>query len=203
MPRSRRAPASAVSLQLFPFLSVIACTIGSIVLIIVVISTQLTEAEGDETQAANLISTDPTVFNKPFRPGDSRSTPNLRFVECRQSEAIVYPPGQLIVENEDDIGTRPTYAEDGSIAYPSAFDLDAEYLDGIGTPTDQFQSDGTSVQRLLSEVSDNPNFVVAIAVRPEGIATFERLRALLEEQGIEYTFEPLPRELFLAIVPAN
>jgi hypothetical protein len=88
---SRRAirRKSSIEIQLFPFLSVIACTIGSLILLIIILTTQALEpqeakvvaktgGEGEGKKAANNIKNKTPVY-----------------IECRQDGFILHPSKQF------------------------------------------------------------------------------------------------------------
>ncbi len=76
-PRTYRRP-QAPNIDLFPFLSVLACTIGSLILLIVVITSQT-------------LSDEKTVTIEIIDEEGSNKTKVPRYVECGQEGVIIYP----------------------------------------------------------------------------------------------------------------
>ncbi|HIK37800.1 MAG: hypothetical protein NZ901_12645 [Geminocystis sp.] len=70
-------------LELFPFLSVLACTIGSLILLIIVISSQ-TLSSGPQV----------TIIAKAEVGNNQRKNP--RYIECRENGVVVYPSGKFV-----------------------------------------------------------------------------------------------------------
>lgn len=90
---ARRRKSSEIapsSLQLFPFLSVVACTLGSIMLLIIIISTKVAT---DAQQALLAIPES--------EAGEAAATgKGAVYVECREDGVTVYPGNQFISEDE-------------------------------------------------------------------------------------------------------
>ena len=74
----RRSRFSKIETELFPFLSVLACTIGTLILLIIVISTETLSDSPEVTIIAE--SEDGT---------NQRKQP--RYLECRQDGVVIYP----------------------------------------------------------------------------------------------------------------
>lgn len=84
--RQRPSP-QRTELELFPFLSVLACTIGTLILLIIVISTETLESSSQVTIVAE--NQDGQNFSK---------TP--RYIECQEDGVIIYPSEIFVSENE-------------------------------------------------------------------------------------------------------
>ncbi len=79
----RRRNYQKAELELFPFLSVLACTIGSLILLIIVISSQ-TFSGGKQV----------TIVAKADRGNNQVKTP--RYIECREDGVVVYPSREFV-----------------------------------------------------------------------------------------------------------
>ena len=79
----RRIKKHKNELELFPFLSVLACTIGSLILLIIVISTQTLDSNPEVTIIAQ---TDIGV--------NVRKQP--RYIECKEDGVVIYPSQEFI-----------------------------------------------------------------------------------------------------------
>lgn len=80
MAKRKRRP---LELDLFPFLSVLACTIGTLILMVVVISTS---SLSKEQQSVQILARD-TAQNDGKTP---------RYVECRGNGAVIHPQQTLV-----------------------------------------------------------------------------------------------------------
>jgi hypothetical protein len=72
-----------MEVELFPFLSVLACTIGTLILLIVIMTTQ---AIGDRKEAK--------IVAKSEQGENNIKTP--RYVECQKQGVVLYPSKELI-----------------------------------------------------------------------------------------------------------
>ena len=106
----RRSLKNKPEIELFPFLSVLACTIGSLILLIIVISTQTLDSNPEVT----ILAQTEVGQNRKKQP---------RYIECQSGGIIIYPsktlvplaqidqpdsPLQKLIENEKiDIGYEP------------------------------------------------------------------------------------------------
>ncbi|MFM1841771.1 MAG: hypothetical protein RLZZ490_504 [Cyanobacteriota bacterium] len=91
MPRSRRKSAE-ITLDLFPFLSILACTIGTLILLIIVMTMQ----SMDEQQEV-------TIIAKQEKGQNSQKSP--RYWEAAENGVILYPQKTLVPFN--DLKTSP------------------------------------------------------------------------------------------------
>ena len=82
MPR-RVKSANRVELELFPFLSVLACTIGSLILLIIVVSTQSLSGSPEVT----IIAKTENGLNQGKSP---------RYIECREDGVVIYPSQEFV-----------------------------------------------------------------------------------------------------------
>lgn len=90
MPRSLRTRKS-VEIDLFPFLSILACTIGTLILLIVVITSEIV---GNQKQVTIVAKNDNGL----------NATKQPRYIECRSDGIVIHPEGTLVasssLENE-------------------------------------------------------------------------------------------------------
>lgn len=68
----------SIEIELFPFLSVLACTIGSLILLIIVVTAQT-------------VSDQRTITILAKREGSGSHTKTPRYVECRKDGVVIYP----------------------------------------------------------------------------------------------------------------
>ncbi len=74
----RRSKISKIETELFPFLSVLACTIGTLILLIIVVSTETLSDNPEVT----IIAESEEGINKKKQP---------RYIECKEDGVIIYP----------------------------------------------------------------------------------------------------------------
>ncbi len=83
----RRSKSNKIETELFPFLSVLACTIGTLILLIIVISTETLESSSQVIVV-----------------GETREGQNLtktpRYIECRDDGVILHPSGTFVPRND-------------------------------------------------------------------------------------------------------
>lgn len=87
--RRRRNSPSTIEIELFPFLSVLACTIGSLILLIVVITTQTFSPQKEIT----IVAQGETGKNIAKTP---------HYLECRQDGLIIYPREEFVPKEQID-----------------------------------------------------------------------------------------------------
>lgn len=75
----RRIKHSKIETELFPFLSVLACTIGSLILLIIVVST---ESLSDKREVTIIAENEEGGLNRKKQP---------RYIECQEDGVIIYP----------------------------------------------------------------------------------------------------------------
>lgn len=152
MPR-RSYSRQFIEVELFPFLSILACTIGTLILLIIVLTTQLYSSQKEVTIIAKT-ETEGTGKNKGKTP---------RYIECRQDGVIIHPHQKLI---------------------------QTKTLDKVNSP----------LQTLLNEVKKRRDReYLIVAVRPNGIEVFKKVRNLIETQGIDIGYEPIDKDWKLKI----
>lgn len=110
MPR-RKHSRQAIELELFPFLSVLVCTIGTLILLIVVVTAQIA---GNQRQVI--------IVAKSENGQNQSKTP--RYIECQKNGIIIYPNQEFV--SKQDIG-MPNSALEKLLAEVSAR-RDREYL---------------------------------------------------------------------------
>lgn len=81
----RRKPhsRSSIEMELFPFLSVLACTIGTLILLIIVITTQTLSSE----KQVKIVARNETGKNQAKTP---------RYLECREDGIVIYPEEKFV-----------------------------------------------------------------------------------------------------------
>ena len=79
----RRINFKKIELELFPFLSVLACTIGSLILLIIVVSTQTLDTNPEVT----IVAKTENGTNRGKEP---------RYIECREDGVVIYPSQEFI-----------------------------------------------------------------------------------------------------------
>lgn len=147
MPRRRKKfTAPAASFELFPFLSVVACTLGSLVLIIIIITTKVSTSEQQ------------ILLTLPESEQEADLTDNTAvYVECRDEEIVLYPGGQSIPEGE-------------------------------------ISASNSQLQQFLTEAKQKENTIVYLLVRPNGVSVFDQVRTIIEQEDIQFRYEPLEED---------
>jgi hypothetical protein len=147
MTRTMRTRQS-IQIDLFPFLSILACTIGSLILLIIVLTSEII---GSQKQVTIVAKSD-NGLNQSKQP---------RYIECQADGVIVYPDQVLVASSVLESKFSPM---------------------GI----------------LLERIDPSQEYLI-IAVRPDGIDTFKRVRSLVEGRGIDIGYEPLDKDWKLNI----
>ncbi|ATS18517.1 hypothetical protein L5470_06730 [Synechococcus sp. PCC 6717] len=80
----RRQP---LQLDLFPFLSILACTIGTLILLVVVISVSSLTRERTTVQ----------ILARETAQNDGRAP---RYLECRRDGVVIHPQRQLVLQSQ-------------------------------------------------------------------------------------------------------
>lgn len=83
----RRIKTNKIEIELFPFLSILACTIGSLILLVIVISTETLNKNPQVTIIARNIG----GVNQKKQP---------RYIECKEDGVIIYPSKEFVSKNE-------------------------------------------------------------------------------------------------------
>ena len=139
--RRRNIARHHTEVELFPFLSILACTIGTLILLIIVLTTQALEQQ------------EVTIIAKTEKGENQRKIP--RYIECRQDGVVLYPSEEFVPEEELD-------------------------------------NPNSALQKLIDRVKANKDReYLIVALRPNGIDVFERIRNLVEGEGIDIGYEPV------------
>ena len=137
--------------ELFPFLSVLACTIGTLILLIIVLTTQALEpqeavvvAKVDESRGAN-----------------QNKTP--LYIEARQDGFILHPNKEF-------------------------------------APRADLYDERSPLRQTIANLKANKDKQYLILIlRPDGLEMFNKIRDLVEQDGIDIGYEPLEYGLELKI----
>lgn len=149
--RRRTIAKNQTEVELFPFLSILACTIGTLILLIIVLTTQALEQQ------------EVTIVAKTEKGENQRKTP--RYIECRKKGVILYPSEEFV-------------------------------------PQEQLDNPNSALQKLIAQVKANKDQeYLIVALRPDGIDIFERVRSLVEGEGIDIGYEPIDSTWKLTIQP--
>ena len=99
--RRRTLPRHKTDVELFPFLSILACTIGTLILLIIVLTTQAFE-QPTETRKEENDSQEKKVkiVAKDEGKNGTNSSKTPRYIECREDGAILYPNKVFIPQAE-------------------------------------------------------------------------------------------------------
>ncbi|MGK7951505.1 MAG: hypothetical protein AB4368_22650 [Xenococcaceae cyanobacterium] len=147
--RRRTVTKNRAEVELFPFLSILACTIGTLILLIIVLTTQALEKQ----EVALIAKTE---------NGENRSKSPL-YIECRQDGVVLYPSEEFV-------------------------------------PQEQLDDPNSALTKLLDRVKANRDReYLIVALRPNGIDVFDRVRALVEGEGIDIGYEPIDSSWQLTI----
>lgn len=138
--------------ELFPFLSVLACTIGTLILLIIVLTTQALEPQ----EAIVVAKTD-----QDSQGANKDKTP--LYIECR---------------------------EDGFIIHPSK-----EFA-----PRADLYDKKSPLRKIIANLKANKDEQYLIVIlRPDGIEMFNKIRGLVQQEGVDIGYEPLEFGLELKI----
>lgn len=83
----RRSKSNKIVLELFPFLSVLACTIGSLILLIIVVSTET-------------LNDNPEVTIIARSEGGENQKKQPRYIECKEDGIVIYPSQEFVSKTE-------------------------------------------------------------------------------------------------------
>lgn len=151
--RRRSSSRPTIEIELFPFLSILACTIGTLILLIIVMTTQLFDSQREVTILAK------TENNEEGK--NQSKTP--RYIECRKNGIILHPSQEFVKKSD-------------------------------------IENSNSALKRLLNEVKQNSNKeYLIVAIRPDGIEVFKKVRDLIEQQGIDIGYEPIDKDWTLKI----
>ncbi|BAQ64716.1 hypothetical protein [Geminocystis sp. NIES-3709] len=90
----RRSKSNRIELELFPFLSILACTIGSLILLIIVIST---ESLNNNPEVTIIAKSEGGGVNQKKQP---------RYIECKEDGIVIYPSKEFVSKNELNKSTK-------------------------------------------------------------------------------------------------
>ncbi|MDJ0571543.1 MAG: hypothetical protein QNJ53_21185 [Pleurocapsa sp. MO_192.B19] len=138
--------------ELFPFLSVLACTIGTLILLIIVLTTQALEPQ----EAVVVAKTE-----EDNKGANKNKTP--LYIECRQDGFILHPSKEFAPRAD-------IYDEKSSLR--------------------------TTIANLKAK-KDREYLIVIL--RPDGLEMFNKIRELVEKEGVDIGYEPLEFGLELKI----
>lgn len=148
--RRRIKSSSRVETELFPFLSVLACTIGTLILLIIVVSTE--NLSGD--RSVKIIAKTEEGVNLKKQP---------RYIECQEDGVLIHP-------NE-------VFVSLAAIEQPNS-----------------------ALKKFIEEVKQKQDSeYVIVAIRPSGIEVFQKVRNLIETEGLDIGYEPIEEDWQLKI----
>lgn len=141
--RRRSISRQHTEVELFPFLSILACTIGTLILLIIVLTTQALNKQ------------EVTIVARTEEENGVNKTKNPRYIECKADGVIIYP-GEEFVSLE------------------------------------QLDKPNSAMTKLLSQMEQNRDReYLIVAVRANGIDTFNLVRNLIEGAKIDIGYEPI------------
>ena len=139
-------------IELFPFLSVLACTIGTLILLIIVMTTQALEPQ----EAVVVAETDENTKG-------SNKTKTPFYIESRKDGFVLHPSKEF-------------------------------------APRADFYDKKSPLRKMIADIKRNRNEqYLIIILRPDGLEMFNKLRGLVQEEGIDIGYEPLEFGLELKI----
>jgi hypothetical protein len=138
--------------ELFPFLAVLACVIGTLVLLVILVTSGVLGSKRSITIVAQT-SAGSNVRLKPH------------YVEVNAAGVVLYPGQQFVPASSLERHDTPL----------------AELLAGVARRRDR-------------------EYVI-VALRPDGFANFSRVRAQVENRGIQIGYEPIDEGWKLRIRP--
>lgn len=138
--------------ELFPFLSVLACTIGTLILLIVVLTTQALEPQ--EAVVVAKIDENSKGANRNKSP---------IYIESRQDGFILHPSKEF-------------------------------------APRADLYDEQSPLRKTIADLKANKDKKYLILIlRPDGLEMFDKVRQLVEQDGIDIGYEPLEYGLELKI----
>ncbi len=138
--------------ELFPFLSVLACTIGTLILLIIVLTTQALDP-----QEAVVVA----KAEKDGKGANKNKTP--LYIECRQDGFIIHPSKEF-------------------------------------APRADIYDQKSPLRKTIAKLKANKDKQYLIVIlRPDGLEMFDKLRELVDKEGIDIGYEPLEFGLELKI----
>lgn len=152
MSRRSLARKKSTEVELFPFLSVLACTIGTLILLIIVMTTQALEP-----QEAVIVA----KVDEESKGANKTKTPI--YIECRKDGFILHPSKQF-------------------------------------APRADFYDEASPFRKAIADLKANKDKQYLIVIlRPDGLEMFNKIRNLVQEEGIDIGYEPLEFGLELKI----
>ena len=138
--------------ELFPFLSVLACTIGTLILLIIVLTTQALEPQ--EAVVVAKIDENSKGANRNKSP---------IYIESRQDGFILHPSKEF-------------------------------------APRADLYDEQSPLRKTIADLKANKDKKYLILIlRPDGLEMFDKVRQLVEQDGIDIGYEPLEYGLDLKI----
>lgn len=154
MPRRNIYRKPQADVELFPFLSVIACIIGTLILLIVVLTSQTLEPQ------------EATVVAKATGEGEGKGANKNKqpiYIECRSDSFILHPSKQV-------------------------------------APRADLYDEKSALRKIIANLKANKEKQYLIVIlRPDGIEMFNKVRELVEQEGVDIGYEPLEYGLELKI----
>jgi biopolymer transport protein ExbD len=152
----------SIETELFPFLSVLACTIGTMILLIIVLTMQLFTTQREVTIVAK---------SETGEMGKNRNkTP--RYIECRQDGVIIH---QVSQKNNSQSSQQFVAKKN-------------------------LENQNSALIKLINEVkAKRDREYVIVALRPDGLEVFQKVRALIEKEEIDIGYEPVEKDWKLKI----
>ncbi len=101
--RRRTFSRQKTDIELFPFLSILACTIGTLILLIIVLTTQnLTESEviAEQEKDLNQHEKQVKIIAKDQAKNGTNKSKNPVYIECREDGVILYPQKIFVSQAE-------------------------------------------------------------------------------------------------------
>jgi len=152
MPRRNLYRKQQTEVELFPFLSVLACTIGTLILLIIVLTTQALEPQ----EAVVVAKADENS-----KGANQDKTPI--YIECRQDGFTLHPSKKF-------------------------------------APRADLYDEASPLRKTIADLKANKEEQYLIVIlRPDGLEMFDKIRELVQKEGIDIGYEPLEFGLELKI----
>ena len=152
MPRRNIYRKRQTEVELFPFLSVLACTIGTLILLIIVLTTQALQPQ----EAVVVAKVDANS-----RGANKNKTP--LYIEARQDGFVLHPNKEF-------------------------------------APRADLYDERSPLRKTIANLKANKDKQYLILIlRPDGLEMFDKIRELVEQDGIDIGYEPLEYGLELKI----
>ncbi len=152
MPRRNTYRKQQAEVELFPFLSVLACTIGTLILLIIVLTTQALEPQ----EAVVVAKTDENS------KGANKNKIPI-YIESRQDGFVLHPNQEF-------------------------------------APRADLYDEKSPLRKTIANLKANKDKQYLILIlRPDGLEMFDKVRELVEQEGVDIGYEPLEYGLELKI----